>query len=333
MSKSFIDRLMPAPVGGGFKMDGYWVWCGSAIKSHKDGLYHLFASRWGKRLPMFEGYILSSEIVRAVSERPEGPYRFVEKVLPFGPDENRWDGRMAHNPSIHFFNGRYYLFYIGSTYKGEIPVSLANGERPPICGECYSGIRIGVLWADSPEGPWNRAEEPALVPRPGKWDHQVVTNPAPCILPDGRAYLYYRGNTPEGLRIGLAVAPSPEGPYERIQDDPVLKGMDVEDPFAWHNGRHFEMLAKDMTGKLTGEKHAGVHLRSDDGISWQSLGKGYSRKVLWNDGRTIELGSLERPQLLLDSDRQPQYLFAAMADGPGGFEKAKSTWNGVIPLA
>lgn len=50
---SFKDRVLPAPVGGGFAMDGYWVWCGSVIKATgrgEDGKYHMFASRWPRGL-------------------------------------------------------------------------------------------------------------------------------------------------------------------------------------------------------------------------------------------------------------------------------------------
>ena len=36
---SFLDRLLPAPVDGGFRQDGYWVWCGTVVKGD-DGLYH-----------------------------------------------------------------------------------------------------------------------------------------------------------------------------------------------------------------------------------------------------------------------------------------------------
>jgi hypothetical protein len=49
--------------GSGFKMEGYWVWCGSVIRV--DSLYHLFASRWPKTGPFPEGYKTNSEIVRA----------------------------------------------------------------------------------------------------------------------------------------------------------------------------------------------------------------------------------------------------------------------------
>lgn len=327
--ETFIDRLMSAPAAGGFRMEDYWIWCGSVINGD-DGRYHMFASRWPKKYPMFSGYILASEIVRAVSDKPEGPYKFVEKVLPSG-DENAWDGRMAHNPSICRWKGEYLLFYIGSTYTGIINVPTDNNGNTQ-CDESYGNINIGLATAPSVEGPWKTLSTPILQPRPGKWDSKIVTNPAPCILPDGRAYLYYRSNTPQGLRIGLAVADSPKGPYRRFQDDPILEGMNVEDPFAWYNGANFEMVAKDMTGEITGEVHAGAHLHSSDGVKWTAVGKGYSRNVLWDDGRQVKQGCLERPQILFGTDGKPLFLFAATADGPGGFRNASNTWTAAIPL-
>jgi len=330
-NSTFIEKLLPAPVGGGFKMDGYWVWCGSAVIGD-DGRYHLFASRWSKKLPMFEGYVLTSEIVRAVSDSPTGPYSFVEKILPSG-NAGGWDGRMAHNPSIHYHKGRYYLFYIGSTYAGEVQEDIRSAETARQLDESYANIKIGMVSSASLCGPWEPHDGPVLVARPGKWDGKIVTNPSPCILPDGKTYLYYRSNTPDGLRIGLAVAESPEGPYERIGDGPVLQGLDVEDPFVWFNGESFEMLAKDMTGELSGEKHAGVHLRSADGINWTSCGMGYSRKVIWDDGRVVEQGSLERPKLIFSAEGKPLVLLVAVADGPGGFRNASNTWTAGIPVA
>ncbi|MFW5753059.1 MAG: hypothetical protein ACOCYV_03315, partial [Planctomycetota bacterium] len=59
--------------------------------------------------------------------------------------------------------------------------------------------------------------------RPGRWDHQVVTNPAGCLRPDGRVLLYYRANTPTGCKIGVAVADDPCGPFERLREDPILE--------------------------------------------------------------------------------------------------------------
>lgn len=90
------STMLPAPRGGGFRMEGYWVWCGSVVQG-EDGKFHMFASRWPKTLPMHPGWMTASEIVRADSDTPEGPYRFCEVALPARGAEY-WDGRCTHNP-------------------------------------------------------------------------------------------------------------------------------------------------------------------------------------------------------------------------------------------
>ncbi len=334
-TRAFIDRLQPAPVNGGFAMDDYWVWGGSCVRGD-DGLYHLFASRWPKRYPFFEGYTVYSEVVRAVSATPEGPYEFQEVVLP-ARDAQYWDGRMTHNPTIHKWRDTYLLFYIGATYTAPAPTAeeLHAGDRTKPT-ESYATVRIGLATAASPLGPWARRDEPILKPRPGKWDSKVVTNPAACVLDDGSILMFYRSNTPDGLRIGATRTAGPDGPFERIADDPVFQlegGNFVEDPYVWQAGGHFEMLAKDMTGGITGEKHAGVHAVSDDGLSWcvSDPPKAYSRRVRWDDGTETVQGCLERPQLLFHNG-QPTHLFAATGDGPGGFRESSRTWTQVIPI-
>ena len=67
-------------------------------------------------------------------------------------------------------------------------------------------------------------------------------------------------------------------------------------------------------------------------MDWRYVGKAYSRKVKFDDGNEAVMGSLERPQLLFASDGTPKALFAATADGPGGFENAGNTWNLCIPF-
>ena len=333
---TFIHRLLPAPVDGGFAMEDYWVWCGSVIRG-EDGRYHMFAARWPKRFPFFEGYIVASEVVRASSDTPVGPYVFEEVVLPARGSEY-WDGRMTHNPTIHKCGDTYLLFYIGATYEGKTPTPEEVAD--PDCPQrrtSYPNIRIGLTTSRSVFGPWTRRDAPALLPRPGKWDSSVVTNPAPCVREDGTVYLYYRSNTPEGLRIGVTKAADYGSPFHRLQDDPVLRFEGdnyVEDPYVWWAEDHFELLAKDMKGGLTGEEHAGIHATSQNGTDWQLSDppKAYSRTVTWDDGTTTVQGCLERPQLLIE-DGQPTHLFAATADGPGGFRNASRTWNMVIPLA
>jgi hypothetical protein len=333
MSAENYLTLEDAPESGGFRMDDYWVWCGSVIEEPGKG-FHMLAARWPKKYPMFYGYILRSEIVRAWSPTMTGPYKFMEKVLP-PEDPARWDGRMAHNPTVLKHGNKYLLYYIASTYPEETPAPEMIESSKKMLDSIYSRIRIGVAVADSPSGPWRTFDKPILDTRPGKWDAPVVTNPAPCVLPDGRIFMYYRSNTPAGLRIGLAAAEKPEGPYVRVQDDPVLEGFNVEDPFVWHDGKTFHMLAKDMTGAITGEYHAGAHFLSGDGVKWETAPqpKGYSRVVRFQGGKTCPLGCLERPQLLFGTDGRPKCMFAAAGDGPGGFHKALNTWNIAIPLS
>ena len=107
-----MEKILKADPSLGFHMDGFWVWCGSVLK-WKDG-YHMFASRWSKKNPMFEGYIFTSEIVHAFSPDPLGPYTCRETVLPTG-NPSDWNGRMAHNPTVLRYGDRILLYYIAST--------------------------------------------------------------------------------------------------------------------------------------------------------------------------------------------------------------------------
>ncbi len=69
---SFQDRLLPAPVDGGFRQPGYWVWCGTVVKGDA-GKYHHYASRWPRGLPFSPHWLTNSEVVHSVSNTPEGP--------------------------------------------------------------------------------------------------------------------------------------------------------------------------------------------------------------------------------------------------------------------
>ncbi|MBO7146779.1 MAG: glycoside hydrolase family protein [Lentisphaeria bacterium] len=327
--KDFFPALQPVSSNSGFKMENYWVWCGSAVKEEGKG-YHLYAARWGKDYPMLEGYVFNSHIVHAFSETLEGPYRFVENVLPEQEDPARWDGRMTHNPVVVKYKDEYLLYYIGSTYDGSPTPAAEVIENRTMMNKVYDRICIGVARSDSPSGKWKTLSRPVLMPRADKWDNWIVTNPAPCVHPDGRIFLYYRSNSQVGP-IGLAIYHDPEGEPERFDMPVFTKDMFVEDPFVWFNGEYFEMIAKDLSGKLTGEYHAGAHFVSDDGIHWEYTHKAYSRNIVL-DGKTITLGSLERPQLLFDESGNPEALFAAVADGPGGFSHAENTWNQVFRL-
>jgi len=327
-----------APKAGGFRMDGYWVWCGSVIKGD-DGQYHMFASRWPKDITFHPGWMTNSEIVRATADKPEGPYTFREVVLPARGIEY-WDGRATHNPSITRHGDTYVLFYMGSTHAlGDAPRGELFRLDDPRATVARSMKRVGIATAKSLAGPWTRYDRPILETKPGTFYSFLTSNPAPVMHEDGSVYLMfkarrYQGGKHSAMMLGAARAKHYLGPYEVVSPEPLFspaKMGEVEDPFVWKTAGGYEMVAKDMTGKIVGEKHAGVHARSADGLDWSLAGKAWSRRVTWDDGATQEMGQLERPCLLIE-DGKPVFLFAATGDGPGGFNNMTQSWNIAIPL-
>ena len=341
MGNPIFEKLMPAPKNGGFKMEDYYIWCGSAIKG-EDGRFHIFASRWKKELGFGMHWLFNCEIVRAASDKPEGPYEF-EEVVFNRRERCYFDALNQHNPSIKFWNGTYYLFYIGTTYGGPIPGpgDQISSER---ASEVWNNKRIGVATAKSIYGPWKRPDQPLIEPRrPGHWDCTITTNPSAAILPDGTTYLIYKSREYAGstLQLGIARAPRPDGPYERLQNDPIFKfsnpDFHVEDPFIWYDNGLFHVIMKDdfknNCGGITGEWGAGVYAISTDCINWNihSNPKAYSRKVTWDDGTITTQCNLERPNLLFQNGKAT-HLFLATGNGRNPYEFEGVTWNMVIPL-
>jgi hypothetical protein len=300
----------------------------------------MFASRWPKELPMHPGWLTSSEIVRAVSATPEGPYEFQEVVLP-ERGAQYWDGRSTHNPHIVKHDGRYLLYYMGSTHPLSGPVGGDGyGLEDPRCIVARTNKRVGLAVSSSIFGPWERYDAPILPVRPGKFDSYLTSNPAPYVHTDGSVLLIYKarryvGNAYGNMTLGAAWADHYQGPYRVISDDPLFQGdrFHIEDPFIWKSERGYQLIAKDMEGTLCGEKHGGIHAYSLDGLDWKlsDSPRSYSRQVRWDDGSIQIMGSFERPFLLFQEGK-PTHLFAAVADGPGGFQHATRTWNMVIPL-
>ncbi len=312
-------------------MKDWWIWCGSVIRG-EDGLYHMFASRWPKALSFSPHWLTNSEVVRAVSERPEGPYEFAEVVLAArGPEW--WDGRMTHNPTIHRCGDVYLLFYTGTTYDGPTPEPGREASEEMRL-QARANQRIGLAVSRSVYGPWQRMDEPILKPRPGKWDGLITTNPAAWVMEDGRVILVYKsvGHQRDLLRLGVAVAESYQGPYVRASDEPIFRfddtGDHVEDPYVWYEDGVFQMVMKDMRGGICGEAGGGIHAWSEDGVSWKLAEpvKAWSRRVEFDDGSARELRHVERPQVLVEDGRARWVFFAVMS------EDGRDTWNMAVPV-
>ena len=79
------------------------------------------------------------------------------------------------------------------------------------------------------------------------------------------------------LKIGVARAPGPEGPFERLSDEPIFRfenpDLHVEDPYLWYSDGKFRLLIKDDfkndCGGVTGHWGAGFYAESLDCVHWE----------------------------------------------------------------
>ena len=338
MKNPCADMLMQAPCDGGFRMDGYYVWCGSVVRAEEDGKYHMFASRWPQEYGFGWNWLYRSEIVRAVSDTPTGPFAYVETVLP-ARDPSYFDGRNTHNPMIRYYDGTYYLYYMGTTYEGETP----TGERlhdGALAEQVWNRKRIGLATAPSITGPWSRRDTPLLEPRKGYWDSTVTTNPAVAVLPDGITYMLYKSRAFVGgkLQIGVARAPRPDGPFERLADDPIFNfphpDFHVEDPYLWYADGKFHLIIKDdfknNCGGVTGVWGSGFYAESEDCIRWEIADDPivYTRRIRFEDGER-DMPNAERPFLLMEGGK-PVCLYVATGEGSAPYALEHS-WSQAIP--
>lgn len=337
---AFIDRILPAPNNGGYQDPDYWVW-GSSVVKGEDSRYHMFASRWSNKVS-FGNWVTNSEVVHAVADTPIGPYKTLEVVLPVR-GKQYWDGMCTHNPRVIKYGNKFLLYYFGTTYDFDQPTP----ENPEVSKEnwdkAWMNKRIGVAISDSVYGPWKRLDKAVIDPRPDSWDASITSNPAPVVNEKtGEILLMYKSSTNglvPPLLLGVSRATKPEGPYERLSDEPIFRFetaennlIDVEDPYIWHTGKRYEAILKDRSGEICGEEGGGIHVWSDDGVQWQLFDKlkAYSRDVLWEDGSVTHQNHFERPFLLIE-DGVPTHLFAATGNGEKAWSFDK-TWNMVIPL-
>ncbi len=300
--RPIIDRLQPVDKGWGFRMDGYFVWCASVVRV--DDTHHMFASRWplstgdpSDPIRHISAYRHHSEIIRATSEAPEGPYEFQEVVLT-GRGEGHWDGMGAHNPYI-VRSGDTFVLYYSATFPDD-------RERG-----------IGYAAAASVEGPWQRCDDPLPV-------GEDCVNPAAWIEPDGRVLLAFR--QARGMKLGIAKADGYDGTYEVVSRW-ITPGIDLEDPFVmFHEGR-YHIIAEDHGSHITGSHRHGAHLVSEDGLTWRPHDppKVYTHTVEWTDGARTTFVRRERPFLLLENDQITHLITGVLVDD--------ETWSLVQPLA
>ena len=342
-----------------------FIWGASVIKGD-DNRYHMFFSTWEcgpDSLTFTQSWVLNSEIGYAVSDYPDRDFQ-IQKVFLKGRqyegDSTSWDAQMVHNPHIQRFDGKYFLYYIGSKDPGQ-PAPDAPGHKLSKRDRVQQNQKIGVLvfdnFQDIMNGNYQRSIEPLLTPRTRVKPDQVL-NPSPPgtrVKPDNlivtnrpsdsKYLLYFKGNwyTPNWRGIhGVAISDSPRGPF-RARDEVMFDikmedklTVSTEDPYVWYHPEHqqFYAVVKDFPGKICGEKYGLALLQSSDGLEWDPapVPKFMKRVVPLDNGMVIRATRLERPQLLIDASGFPQVFYGACSIENANTKVNGGTFNVAIPL-
>jgi len=314
--------LKPVPATAVMSDSAYFIWCGTMVRG-TDGTCHLYYSRWKRELG-FNAWVTHSEVAHATAKDPLGPYTF-QNVALSARGAQFWDGLCTHNPTVHEFNGKYYLYYMGNSGDGKNMKSLNFTHR--------NNQRIGVAVADTPGGPWKRTDTPLIDVSPDSTapDALLTSNPSVAQRPDGGYLMVYKavGKKRPGVFGGpvvhmVATADSPTGPFVKSPNTVFnAKGTDfpAEDPFIWYQGDRYWAIVKDMHGAFTSAGRSLVLFESRDGFDW-NLAK-YALvstlQIRWADGRVQPVGYLERPQLWFDKGKPAVLLLAATVDQTRSF--------------
>ena len=325
-----FSMVQPIPVSAKFINDSSYIWCGTLVKSHLDHRYHLFYSRWPREYGM-NAWVTSSEVAHAVSDSPFGPFECKDVTLTHRGAEY-WDGMYTHNPTVHFFNGKYYLYYAGNFGDGKITSPELNWIH-------RNNQRIGVAIADDPNGPWKRFDKPLIdiSTDTTAFDAQMIANPSVTQMADGRFLMVYKAvgrQRPQpfgGPVVHLsAIAETPNGPFVK-QNKPIFTAQDVdfpaEDPFVWFQDNCYYAIVKDMQGAFTKSGRSLVLFYSLDGLDWK-LAKNplvSDLNIKMADGSVQKLEALERPQLFFEDGKLVALLCAVN-------ETLGHSYNVQIPL-
>lgn len=275
-AQTLKDALQPAVKKGGFKMEGFILWCPSVIKV--GNTYHMFASRWPEQYGL-GGWTKYSEIVRATSDNLYGPYTFQEVVLQ--KREGFWDNDRAHNPKIVKSGNTFVLYYISSANE------------------------TGYAYSNNITGPWKRIDSVAM----------PFSNPAPLVKKDGSVYVFGRKSI-NNIRIAQGyTAPAFNAPYTILNEGGnLLPGMNqLEDPTIWWASGQYNVILSDFGGEATGVKKNGAQYYSTDGIQYNLVSNEsvYTKTVRYDDGTEFTFRRRERPFVYANEQGEITAFFTA----------------------
>jgi hypothetical protein len=293
-AQTMKDAMKPAVKGGGFKREGYILWCPTVIKV--GSTYHMFASSWPEQYGL-AGWTKYSEIIRATSDNLYGPYTFREVVIQ--KREGNWDNDRAHNPKIVKAGDKYVLYYISSANE------------------------TGYAYADNVTGPWTRIDSVAM----------PFSNPAPLIRMDGSVYVFGRKSI-GNIRIAQAYeAKAFNSSYKLVSNrfNLLPDSNQIEDPTIWWASNQYNVILSDFNGGATGVKKAGAQYYSSDGIQYNLVSREpvYTKTVNYDDGSSYTFKRRERPFVYVDESGKIKAFFTSCLSET---DKKEHSWIVVQPV-
>ncbi|WP_411827524.1 family 43 glycosylhydrolase [Luteolibacter sp. AS25] len=190
---------------------------------------------------------------------PDG-MNWTEKGEVLGKGEaGTWEGASVFTPNILVAEGRYWLFYTGTSQE------FGKNFNPD--------SKIGLAVSDSPDGPWERVgNEPVLKnsDNPEDFDSHLIDD-ACLVVRDGKYWFYYKGRqlgkSPAQTQMGVAIADKPEGPYVKHEANPVIPGN--HEVIVWPEGNGVAA----MIGTVGPKEITNSILYAEDGLNFKKTHK------------------------------------------------------------
>lgn len=167
----------------------------------------------------------------------------IGEVLGLG-EPGAFDSQATFTPNIIKHKKKFYLYYTGvKPTPGRDDGVFENNSHND-----YTAI--GVAISDSPEGPFLRENDQAIISvseSTEEFDSYRVDD-AVLIEREGQFWLYYKGRNmshgqtgPRHTRMGVAFSENPDGPFTKYDGNPILSNS--HEVLAWAQGSGVACLA------------------------------------------------------------------------------------------
>ena len=177
-------------------------------------------------------------------------------------------------------------------------------------GAIAPGYDATIWYATSPDGlDWTEKGEALAKGKAGTWEGASVFTPN-ILVAEGKYWLFYTGTSNEWAKrpfnpdskIGIAVSDSPDGPWERISDEPALKNSDEAEDFDSHliddaclvvrDGKYWFYYKGRQLGKSPAQTKMGVAISDKPGgpyVKYENnpIIQGNHEVLVWSQGEGV----------------------------------------------